>query len=68
MDKNLKGLYYMLGGCAIALLLTGLLLPLGLNLLSLNVSRKVVYIFQSAFIISGILDIWLIIYAKKKLG
>ncbi len=68
MDKNLKGLFFILGGLAAILIITGLALPSALKLLSIDISAKILYLFQSAFILSGILDIGLIIYAKKKLG
>ena len=68
MNNNLKSLYLILGICAVALIVTGLSLPVVLNFFSVNMTKNVVFIFQSAFIISGFLDIWLIFYAKKKLS
>ncbi|MCR4880959.1 MAG: hypothetical protein K6A44_03295 [bacterium] len=68
MENKFMSLYLILGGCALVLILTGLLLPTVLNLLNIDISSKVLYMFQSAFIISGLLDAWLVFYAKKKLS
>ena len=68
MKNKYMSLYLILGGCALVLILTGLLLPDALDLISVKISQKTLFIFQAAFIISGLLDIWLIIYAKKQLS
>ena len=68
MKNKYMNLYLILGGCALVLILTGLLLPAVLNLISVKISPKTLFIFQAAFIVSGILDIWLLIHAKKQLS
>ena len=68
MENKFMGLYITLGGCAAVLIFTGLVLPVVLNLLHIEISQKVLNLFQAAFIISGLLDVWLVFYAKKKLS
>lgn len=66
-NKN-TSVFFIILGCAIILILTGLLLPFGLKIISVEASGKALYVFQAAFIISGIFDIWLAFYTKDKLG
>ena len=66
-EFNYASIYISLGLCAIVLILSGIFLPNFLNMIEVNLKDIIVKIMQGAFIISGILDIGLAIYAKKKL-
>ena len=65
---NLMPLYLVLALTGGALIITGLLLGIIFSAFSINVSKVVLGIFQTIFIISGIADFCLLIYAKKKLS
>jgi len=67
-NKNLRTFYFILGITAVVLILTGIFLGTLFQILGINPSKKILLIFQIAFIISGIGDIYLLFYAKNKLG
>jgi len=68
MNNNFISLYIILGAMAILLILTGIFLGNIINMLNIKINPTYLHIAEIAFILSGIADIFLVIYAKKKLS
>ena len=67
-STNFNSLYFILGAMAIILILTGFFLDDAFEWLNLSVDKKYLLIAQIAFVLSGIADLCLLFYAKKKLS
>lgn len=68
MQNNFTSLYVILGVMATILILTGLFLGDVLSVLGITINAIHLRIAEIAFIVSGLADIVLLIYAKKKLS
>lgn len=68
MQNNFTSLYVILGIMATILILTGLFLGDILGIFNINLNKIHLRIAEIAFIVSGLADVVLLFYAKKKLS
>ena len=65
---NFTALYLTLGGCATVLILSGFFLPAFFKTIEVDLNSLIIKVLQISFIVSGIIDLGLLFYAKKKLS